>query len=218
MLYETIVAQGLDPAEFSLKDTFFRVVITHNSGSTFEFSPAVGRVQFQVKVHVEGGIDEVVRERNLEGMAAYSFRHWLTEITATAGAPDYWEEIERSQESVEVIGRAGCENAVFTEGERRQITAQFLDIQIKLNQFKLPGEQMSRVEEKLAELDEASLRLGRKDWLILLMTTISPLVVDDIVTPGLARHIFALVIDGLNHLFANADESGGGSPGGGLRG
>jgi hypothetical protein len=166
-LYETIVAEGLDPAEFSIEDKFFRAVVTHSSGSTYKLSP--GQHGFQVIVHVEDGIDATVDELNVESIA--------------------------------VIGRAGFGNAPFTEGERRQIATQFLEIQIKLDQFQLPSDQMSQVAERLTELEEASRHLGRKDWLIIFITTISPLVVDDIVTPGLARHICTLAINGLIHLF-----------------
>jgi hypothetical protein len=38
-IYEAIVKRKLDPAEFDLEDTGDKVVVTHNSGSTFEFSP-----------------------------------------------------------------------------------------------------------------------------------------------------------------------------------
>jgi hypothetical protein len=209
-LYETIVAEGLDPAEFSLEDKFFRVLITHNSGSTFKFSPSVGSSRagsrFQVTVHVADGIDQTVMETNVEDMTRYSFLHWLMEIRATAGAPDYWEEMQRSQESVALMRNEGFGNTPFTEDEQRQIAAQFLEIQIKVNQFQLPREQMSQVEEGLDELEEASHRLGRKDWLIMLMTTLSPVVISDILTPGLSRHVFTMAINDLVHLFTGEGE------------
>lgn len=37
-IYEIIVKSKVDPAEFGLEDTGSKVVISHNSGSTFEFS------------------------------------------------------------------------------------------------------------------------------------------------------------------------------------
>jgi hypothetical protein len=209
-LYETIVTEGLDPAEFSLEDKFFRVVITHNSGSTFKFSPGMGSSRagsrFQVTAHVADGSDQTVMETNVEDMTHYSFLHWLTEVRATVGAPDYWEQMQRSQESIAVIRNGEFGNAPFAEDERRQIAAQFLEIQIKFNQFQLPLEQRSQVEERLDELEAASCRLGRKDWLIMLMTTLSPVVISDTLTPGLSRHIFTMAINDLIHLFTAGRE------------
>jgi len=43
-IYEVVVKSKIDPAEFDFEDTGRKVVISHNSGSTFEFSlnPAIG--------------------------------------------------------------------------------------------------------------------------------------------------------------------------------
>lgn len=43
--------------------------------------------------------------------------------------------------------------------------------------------------------------MGRKDWLLLFSGTIFTLIVTDIVTPGVAEHIFTMVIQGIAHLF-----------------
>jgi predicted translin family RNA/ssDNA-binding protein len=98
----------------------------------------------------------------------------LEEIRLTVGVPDYWEELKRSQESIAVIRREDFENTPFTEDEQRQISAQLREIKNQLNQFALSSEQASRVAERLDDLVEASHHLGRKDWLIIVITTISP--------------------------------------------
>ena len=43
-LYETIEASSLDLFECKLTVSDHKVVITHNSGSTFEFEPVISRV------------------------------------------------------------------------------------------------------------------------------------------------------------------------------
>jgi hypothetical protein len=139
-------------------------------------------------------------------MIAIYIPRWLREIRLTVGVPDYWAEIKRSQDAVTVIQREHFENTPFTDDEQKQIAAQLREVKNQLEQFTLSGEQVSQVGEKLDELIEASHHLGRKDWLIILITTISPLVVGDIVTPGVTRHIFTIIINGLIHLF------GGGPP------
>jgi hypothetical protein len=114
--------------------------------------------------------------------------------------------LKRGQESIAVIRRDDFGNTPFTEDEQRQISAQLQEIKDQLENFQLSGKRMTQVQQRLDKLEDASHHLGRKDWLIIVITTISPLVVGDIVTPGVARHIFTMIINGLIHLF------GGGPP------
>jgi hypothetical protein len=223
-IYDAIVERKLDPAEFDLEDTDEKVVITHNSGSEFEFSPKTVNlapvlvfgpidnddpftsVEYEVKAIVAEGINETSTEPSIDYVITVNIPHWLREIQLTVGVPDYWEELKRSQESIAVIRREDFENTPFSEDEQRQISAQLQEIKNRLEHFQLPREQMSQVEERLDKIEEASHHLGRKDWLIMVITTISPVVVSDIMPPGLMRHVFILVINGLIHLF------GGGPP------
>lgn len=82
-------------------------------------------------------------------------------------------------------------------------------------QFALSSEQMERIEERLDEVAEASKRMGRKDWLIYLMGTITALVITATVTGGVGEHILTMVIHALGHLFTGGSEppiTGGSEP------
>jgi hypothetical protein len=226
-IYQEIVESKLDPAEFDLEDNGDRVVITHNSGSTFEFSrreerrqyavlasdpslealfPAETHIDYVLKANVTDGINLTKIATSIDTVTTIFISDWLSEIRLTVGVPDYWTEMQASQGSIAIIQREIFDNTPFTQDEQRQISAQLQEIKNQLETFQLPRAQMSQVEQRLDELEEASRHLGRKDWLIIFITTISPLVVGDIVTPGVARHIFTMIINGLIHLF------GGGPP------
>jgi len=216
-IYEVITKNEFDPAEFDLDDNGDKITITHNSGSVFEVSFKAGEAafleeygidnsRFEYKFSVTEGNSKTGGTSSIELVTTLYMPDWLKEIHLTVEVPDYWEELKRGQESVAVIRRDDFGNTPFTEDEQRQISAQLQEIKDQLENFQLSGKQMTQVQQTLDKLEDASHHLGRKDWLIIVITTISPLVVGDIVTPGVARHIFTMIINGLIHLF------GGGPP------
>jgi len=161
---------------------------------------------YKFEFNVPDGERSTGRTSSIANVATLYVPDWLNEIRQTVGVPDYWEEIKRSERAIAVIRQEDFDNSSLTEDEQRQISAQLQQIKNQLKQFQVPAKQISEVEERLNKLEEESHHLGRKDWLIIFITTLSPLVVGDIVTPGVARYIFAMVINGLIHLF------GGGPP------
>jgi hypothetical protein len=220
-IYDAIVERKLDPAEFDLEDTDEKVVITHNSGSQFEFSPKsvnlvpvlvfgpiadddpFTSVEYEVKAIVAEGIDETSTEPSIDYVITVNIPHWLREIQLTVGVPDYWAELKRSRKSIAIIQRGDFGNTPFIQSEQQQIAAQLQQIK---EQFALSGEQMERIEERLDEAVEASKRMGRKDWLLLFGGIIFTLIIAGTVTPDVADHIFTMAINGLIHLFTGGSE------------
>jgi len=102
---------------------------------------------------------------------------------------------------------ASDDNSRFTVAEQVEITNQLRMITESLKQnFKLSAEQMKHVQERLGEAEEASHRLGRKDWILLFSGAVFSLILTDIFTPGVAQHVLTMFIQGVGHLFT----SGGG--------
>lgn len=209
--YEAIIKAKLEPAEFDLKDTNNKVIITNRSGSTFKFTRRIVKriaeavvYEYDVTARVTEGrtlIDSVI---DVESLLAVYFPVWLNEIRLTIRAPDYWEEMKRRRQSLAKIQREPG-NAPFTPDEQRQIAAWMAEItkQVK-EQFELTTEQMERIEEKLDEAAEASKRISRKDWLMCFMGTISSLVITATVPVAVGDHIFSIAIQGIGHLFTGA--------------
>lgn len=222
-IYQRIVDSGLDTTEFDLEDTDDKVIIDHNSGSTFEFSrkeeldketllldqlsgsvpnPPPITIYYSVKARVTDGINDVYRATNVDYITIVKLPEWLREIKATVGVPDYWAEMKRSRASIAIIQSGNFPNTPFTLDEQTQIVAQLREVKKQVEQlYGLSSEQMTQVNEKLDEVAEVSKHLGRKDWVVIFAGTIFNLVVADTVTPGVAQHIFIMTLQVLVHLF-----------------
>ena len=71
--------------------------------------------------------------------------------------------------------------------------------------YSLTEEQMSRVEARLDEAEEASSRISRKDWILLFSGSIFTLIIAGTVTPDIAQHVMMMAFHGLGHLFYRWD-------------
>jgi hypothetical protein len=208
-IFEAIAASTLDPAECHLNEREGVVTIDHDrSGSTLKFShpyrsPAGYRIESRV---VDGHFYIYDRERKVE-LVTPIITQWANEVKEITEAPDLWAEMQNRKEFIEDIQRADSGNASFTEDEQRQIRAQLQKIKQQVReQFELTSEQITELDEKLEEAAEASKRMGRKDWLIYVLGTITALIITATVEPGVGEHIFAMVIHALGHLFTGGSE------------
>lgn len=212
-LYESIVNANLEPAEFDLKNTRKKVTITHSSGSTFKFSRSmVERVEgatayeYDIKASVTGGRVLYDSGFDIDSLTVVYFPDWLSEIRLTVGVPDYWDELKRGRHMVAEFQQESV-NTPFTQDEQTQISAQLQKITEQLKyQFELTNEQIERVEEWQDEAVEASKHMGRKDWRIYFLGSITALIITATVAAGVGEHIFIMVINGLSHLFTGGSE------------
>ncbi len=225
-IYDAIAGSGLDPAEFKLTVTSAKTVISHVSGSTFEFAykPGNAREAFSSAVRGEIGtvrgryisIESVVIDGSQEIRDAapnisdlmIDIREWADEIRLVLETPDLWAETQRSRDFAINIQQADAGNTPFTNDERRRIVVELEAIKEQVKeQFDLTSEQIAGIDQWKDEVAEASERIGRKDWRLLAYGTIINLVVTDALPPEVARHILAMFIQVIAHLFL-----GGGGP------
>jgi hypothetical protein len=215
-IFRTIEDKKFDPAEFELEDTGERVTITHSSGSSFEFTFKAGYLdvagtqydvgKYEYEFTVVEGIAETGNAYSIDTLRGLRIERWLDEIRETVGVPDFWDELKHGRQLVAEIQR-GSDNTLFTNDERRQIAAQLQAIKAQMReQFALTSGQIAQVNEKLDEVIEASERLGRKDWLVYFLGTITALIIASTVTSGAGEHIFTMVIQGIAHMFIGGTE------------
>jgi hypothetical protein len=217
-MFKAIESSGFDPAEFGFDDTEGRVLITHSSGSTFEFSlridtlpeveglPIMTRESYVYEYNVVEGEHASGLSGTIDALSRLYVEEWLNEIRETVGVPDFWDELKRGRQLVAEIQQESG-NSPFTDDERRQIVAQLQAIKTQAKeQFELTVEQIARVNERLDEVAEASKRMGRKDWLIYFLGTITALIIAATVTSGMGDHIFTTVIQGIAHMFIGGTE------------
>jgi len=115
-----------------------------------------------------------------------------------ANTPDLWAELGQSKSLVAVPH----ENTPFNETEQAQIFGQIQQIKAYiLATYELTAEQLSDVEERLDHVEEASRRLGRKDWLLLFNGSVFSLILADLIPPQAAQHILVLALHGIGYLF-----------------
>ena len=65
----------------------------------------------------------------------------------------------------------------------------------------MTNDQTEDLEASLERVKEASNRIGRRDWLLLLYGALFNLILSGILPPPVVQHILVSVIQGLGHLF-----------------
>jgi hypothetical protein len=206
-IYDAIARSDLDPAECDFDVFQSGATLTHNSGSRLEFR--VNRTGTQFRVHsVIADVSDEHDELNLDisSVAPY-VTDWANQVKQGIELIDLWTEMKHGQEVLSDIQSADSTNTAFTQDEQKQIAAQLQEIKMQLaKRFELTSEQIEQVTEKLDEAEEASKRMGRKDWLIYFLGTISALTIAATVAPGIGEHIFTMFIHALGHLFTGGSE------------
>jgi hypothetical protein len=229
-IYQAIERSGANPKEFdlvepdevnpSLLDVLlkrFQVMIIHNSDSTFRFREGQRGTStaYMIADRPTYEISSVVMDgQNLNFSIEHDFDHliecinrWADEVNRTVGASDLWAELRRSRRLVTDMQEASSNNAPFTQEEQKQIAAQLQEIKEQLKErFELTNEQLEQVAERLDEAEEASKRMGRKDWLIFFLGTITALIITATVPAEVGEHIFGMVMQGIAHLFTGGNE------------
>jgi hypothetical protein len=93
-------------------------------------------------------------------------------------------------------------NSPFTETEQAEISRRIREVKLSLRvAFKLERERLERIEEQLDKAEEASRRMGRKDWITLFLGAVTALILTDIITPDVFHHILTLTFYDLGQLF-----------------
>ena len=105
--------------------------------------------------------------------------------------------------------RQAGENTPFTPAEQAEIINQLKAIRDSMRKnYRLSGEQLAAIDKRLEEAEEASKRLGRKDWKSLFYGVVFGLMVNDAIPPDVAQHIFTGVLHGIAHLLGAAPPPG----------
>jgi hypothetical protein len=226
-IYNAIAAGGLDPAECDLRQDRWRrsgkdnierwrrlgedeAVVSHRkSGSMFTLGILrtwAGDVYVGEHHVVDGNDYNLNAEESIDNLIP-GITEWAKEVRLTVDAPDLWAELQRSRKLVAEVQREDVANTPFTEDEQRQIVAQLQEIKKQVReQFDLTNAQIAHVDEKLDEAADASKRMGRKDWLIYFLGTITALIITATVTAGVGEHIFTMFMHALGHLFTGGSE------------
>jgi hypothetical protein len=111
---------------------------------------------------------------------------------------DLWAELRQSGNLLAVPG----ENIMFTVDEQAEISSYIKKLKEDIRStYKLTAGDMAKVVATLDQVEEASRRMGAKDWLMLFNGAVFSLVVTDLVPPQALQHILLMTFHTLGHLF-----------------
>jgi hypothetical protein len=130
------------------------------------------------------------------------FRQWLQEVTRLFAdrreiaddflLPDLWSEVAAISKAA-ALARAGLENTAFTPDEQSRIEVSLHDFARQVQEHNLLAEdQIDLLNRQVANLVEASRRLGRKDWLVFLLGSLVTLAASAGFSPEVANMVIKL--------------------------
>lgn len=103
------------------------------------------------------------------------FNHWLDCLDAQFQAPDLWATISGDTQLIRLA--ADQDNQPFTPDEQTQVKKALDEIKAYLiKTHNLSGDRLEAIERQLSYLEEASSRLGRKDWSVILIGSLLGMV------------------------------------------
>lgn len=202
-LYTKIVTAGLDPVQCEFVEDEREVGLTHDpTGSTFN-------------VQMHGAEGYTVRKRIGDEPADQFFELiwssvvnavgvWAESVGEYMDAPDLWSDLRRERKVLSGVEYEALSNAPFAPDEQSRIAALLREMKDYLDErYPLSEEEISEVEVRLDELDEATRRAGRKDWLLMFYGVMFTLIVTALLPPDDVQHIIAMVFHGLSDLFGS---------------
>lgn len=93
-------------------------------------------------------------------------------------------------------------NTPFTSQERKRIAQSIQQIRIEISTHSdIAAEKLDFISRKLADIESASDRLGRKDWINLTLGTLTSIVVSIGLEPSTAKVLFSVAGKALSWLF-----------------
>ncbi|HEX8559012.1 MAG TPA: hypothetical protein VF668_12970 [Pyrinomonadaceae bacterium] len=197
-VFEMIKETGLDPSSFHWEDTHGTVwrngtiprLVYANTDFFFAFENS-GNGSFSAR----WSPDDKSLHRALtssiswESVIAY-FKAWLSYVKREVETPDLWTSISQESNVITASSNAGS-NAPFGEDEKAYIR-NGLD---ELKRYLLTAHKLDPelVESKVNYLIESSGRVGRKDWITLLVGALVSIVTAAYLPPETTRDIFRFV-------------------------
>jgi hypothetical protein len=134
---------------------------------------------------------------------------WAEEIGAVLAlrdkyekTPDLWKMLRQGKDFL--FSREDTDNTPFTDSEQHQISGQLTQVEeyIKAT-HQLTAAQLTRLENTIHHVEEASRRIGRKDWILLFNGAVFSLILTDLVTPQTAQHVLLITVHALGQLFGH---------------
>lgn len=118
-------------------------------------------------------------------------RKWLTYLKREAEAPNLWAMLgEENALSAAASPELYSENTPFTAAERKRVEVSLVEVRsLLVASHNFNSEMLGRIDAHLEYLEQASERLGRKDWLNVAFSVITNIIIVVAIPPETARNI-----------------------------
>lgn len=122
-------------------------------------------------------------------------RQWAVIVKRECVDLDLCAELRRGREFFTGTQAEDFANTSFTPGEQAEIAEQFQKIKEYVKKtYSLSIEQAARVEIRFDEAEDASHRMGRKDWLLMFGGALFSLILSAVVPPEAVQHILSRLL------------------------
>jgi hypothetical protein len=199
-LLETLKERGLDAAEFTLKDSKDEVRIKHKrSASRFIVRNKGGGY---VGSRVAGELPETSYDAaSWQGLVT-SFSAWSSLVKFDLDTPDLWAELQHDTKLLTAASNKLIDNRPFAPNEQKEIAERLEKVMKSVcNAHSLSKTQIEGLEAGVDYLVDASVRLGRKDWLNAFIGAIFGYVLTATLPPESARTILTTFLRGVGLLY-----------------
>jgi hypothetical protein len=197
---EAIKLHDLDPLQFhwevvpsSLHQRSDVAVskLTHSSGFYFIFnSTRDNQLWFVRSPGVQGRVEEGTSQKWPQQLV--SLHEWLDILKSEVSAPDLWAAL-RDEVAIVEAAAGDIENRKFDQVEQAKIQASIADLKrLFLEKNNVTAHQLEFFSSQMQYLSESSSRVGRKDWLMLALSTLVSVVVALSLPPESSRYLLSL--------------------------
>ena len=209
-VFEYVKGSGLDPADFSWSEITFeeysmglpdpciasqlRYKLDDFHFIFGNYSVLASPGQNKRVEHIPHRLEWGIKQRELV--------YWVRRVKENAEAPDLWASVGQEKVLANAVSSANVNNRPFDESERNLIHAKLDELKAYLlgaQQFY--SVQASFIEREFAYLREASERLGRKDWLNLLLGGLMAMAITLALEPEKAKGLLALAATAFQSLW-----------------
>jgi hypothetical protein len=190
-VFMAIKEVGLEPSEFLWSVIGHSLRITHESTNFyFNFGTSEHRTWYLKQYPGDSEAKEVYVGGPSDWVSVLGiFKQWVPIVRREHGEPDLWATAQQDKKLIsEKIDDLG--NSPFSEAERSRISLAVSELRRFLISSGTHTErQIQFIATRLQHLEEASHRLGRKDWITLAMGTLTNIVVGVALAPDAAREL-----------------------------
>ncbi len=201
LIFEMIQRRGFDPADFDWREMkseeWSGLFIDHFTVSQLIHSATGYYFTFggHTVTACPGKLRKIESEVHKDDWTIKSgaFDSWLTRLKAEVEAPDLWVTIGQEKVLMAAASAPNLNNSPFNHNEQALVTARLDEIK----RYLLDGQQFDTEQAELIDrvfdyLRESSIRMGRKDWLNILLGGLMGLAFSLVLDPEKARGLLAL--------------------------